>query len=78
MSEIDDVQLTIMITVITIAQGCYLISSEGVILIMRSRVHHSHGITHSLTPFLEESHRELAEYELPSPKRIHYTPLYQP
>ena len=42
---------------------------------MRSRTK-SHGITHSLTPFLEESHRELVEYEVPQPLSKHYTPLY--
>jgi len=43
---------------------------------MKSR-RHSHGITHSLTPFLEEHQRALPEYEIPEAKARHYTPLYK-
>lgn len=44
---------------------------------MRSRIHRSHGITHSLTPFLEETPPPLLEYEIPDNNNKKYSPLYQ-
>lgn len=42
-----------------------------------SRVQRQHGITHSLTPFLEEAKHELIEYEIPEKVNKNYSPLYK-
>lgn len=44
---------------------------------MRSRIQRTHGITHSLTPFLEETQRQLVEYQIPEVKGKNYSPLYK-